>query len=162
LRSVFLTLADRQKDNLELILSDGAVYPLKGKLDIVGREVEASTGTLRLRGVFANPAGILRPGQYSRIRAATRIEKDALLVPQRAVQEEQGEYEVAVLGADNHVAFRKVRATDRVGSYWVIQQGLKPDDRVVVEGLQKVKEGDTVDPKPATLPPLPADLAGTS
>jgi membrane fusion protein (multidrug efflux system) len=123
LRSVFLTLADRQKDNLELILSDGEVYPLKGKLDIVGREVEASTGTLRLRGVFANPNGILRPGQYSRIRAATRIEKDALLVPQRAVQEEQGEYEVAVISPDNHVVFHKVRATDRVGSYWLIQQG---------------------------------------
>jgi membrane fusion protein (multidrug efflux system) len=161
LRSVFLTLADRQKDNLELILSDGSVYPLKGKLDIVGREVEASTGTLRLRGVFANPNGILRPGQYSRIRAATRIEKNALLVPQRAVQEEQGEYEVAVLSPDNHVVFRKVQATDRVGSYWLIQTGLKANDRVIVEGLQKVKSGDTVNPKPAALPPLPTDLAGT-
>lgn len=160
LRGGFLTEANRQKDNLQLILSDGSVYPLSGKLDIIAREVEASTGTIRLRAVFPNPGRILRPGQYSRIRAATRIEKDALLVPQRAVQELQGEYEVAVAGSDNHVAFRKVQVANRVGQYWVIEQGLNPNDQVVVEGLQKIKTGDTVDPKPAKLPPLPSDLAG--
>src|SRR6202008_1656907 len=88
-----------------------------------------------------------------------RVDKDALLVPQRAVEEVQGEYEVAVLDGDNRVAFRKVKAANRVGFYWVIEEGLSADDRVVVEGLQKIKTGDRVDPKDARLPPLPSALA---
>ena len=158
LRKLFLAKASRQEDELELVLSDGTVYDHKGKIDIIGREVESSTGTLRIRGIFPNPGHILRPGQYSRIRAATRIDKDALLVPQRAVEELQGEYELAVVDADNRVAFRKVKATNRVGSYWVIEQGLSPNDRVVIEGLQKIKTGERVDPKDAKLPPLPSSL----
>jgi membrane fusion protein (multidrug efflux system) len=154
LRKVFLANASRQEDELELVLSDGTVYEHRGKLDIIGREVDASTGTLKLRGIFPNPGNVLRPGQYSRIRAATRIDKDALLVPQRAVEELQGEYELAVVDANNRVAFRKVTATNRVGPYWVIAQGLNPSDRVVIEGLQKIKTGETVDPKDAVLPPL--------
>jgi RND family efflux transporter MFP subunit len=153
-RKFFLAKASSQGEELELILPDGTVYDHKGKIDIVGREVESSTGTLRIRGIFPNPGNILRPGQYSRIRAATRIDKDALLVPQRAVEELQGEYELAVVGADNRVAFRTVKATNRVGSYWVIEQGLSVDDRVVIEGLQKIKTGDRVDPKDAQ-PPAP-------
>jgi membrane fusion protein (multidrug efflux system) len=159
LRKLFLTQATRQQDELELILSDGTVYDHKGKIDIIGREVESSTGTLRIRGIFPNPGNVLRPGQYSRIRAATRIEKDALLVPQRAVQELQGEYELAVVDADNRVTFRKVKATSRVGSYWVIAQGLSPNDRVVIEGLQKIKTGEIVDPKDAKMPPLTSGLS---
>jgi membrane fusion protein (multidrug efflux system) len=154
LRTFFLAKASRQEGELELILSDGTVYDQEGKIDIIGREVEASTGTLRIRGIFPNPGNVLRPGQYSRIRAATRIDKDALLVPQRAVEELQGEYELAVVGADNRVAFRTVKATNRVGSYWVIVQGLGADDRVVIEGLQKIKTGEQVDPKDVQLPPL--------
>jgi membrane fusion protein (multidrug efflux system) len=96
----------------------------------------------------------LRPGQYSRIRAATTTLKEALLVPQRAVQQLQGEYELALVGPENKVAFRTVKATDRVGSYWVIAQGLQANDQVVVEGLQDIKTGQTVDPKPARMPPL--------
>ncbi len=159
LRKLFLAKASREEEELELILSDGTVYEHKGKIDIIGREVEASTGTLRIRGIFPNPGNVLRPGQYSRIRAATRVDKDALLVPQRAVEELQGEYELAVVGADNRVAFRKVKATNRVGSYWVIEQGLSPDDRVVIEGLQKIKTGEKVDPKEAQLPPLTLGLS---
>ncbi len=159
LRQLFLTKGSRQGEDLELILPDGTVYDHKGKIDIIGREIEASTGTLRVRGIFANPGNVLRPGQYSRIRAATRIDKDALLVPQRAVHELQGEYELAVVDGDNRVAFRKVKASNRVGSYWIIEQGLSADDRVVIEGLQKIKTGERVDPKNAQLPPLTSPLA---
>jgi membrane fusion protein (multidrug efflux system) len=165
LRSFFLAQTSRRDDELELVLSDGTVYDRKGKIDIIGRQVESATGTLRIRGIFPNPGNVLRPGQYSRIRAATRIDKDALLVPQRAVEELQGEYEIAVVGADNRVAFRKVKATNRVGSYWVIEQGLSANDRVVIEGLQKIKMGETVDPKEANLPPLtlgPPNASGTA
>jgi membrane fusion protein (multidrug efflux system) len=162
LRKLFLAKAPRQVDDLELILSDGTVYDHKGKIDIIGREVEPSTGTLRIRGIFPNPGNVLRPGQFSRIRAATRVDKDALLVPQRAVEEVQGEYEVAVVDGDNRVAFRKVKVASRVGFYWVIEEGLSADDRVVVEGLQRIKTGDRVDPKNARLPPLTTGLADAS
>jgi membrane fusion protein (multidrug efflux system) len=157
LRDFFLAKDSPLQSSLELILSDGSVYPIKGKIDIVGREVESSTGTLRIRAIFSNPGNVLRPGQYSRIRAATSVRKDALLVPQRAVQELQGEFNLALVGPDNKIAFRTVKAGDRIGSYWVIDQGLNPTDRVVVEGLQDIKTGQTVDPKPAKMPPFNAD-----
>ena len=156
LRDFFLTKDALLQSSLELILSDGSVYPIKGKIDIVGREVEASTGTLRIRAIFSNPGNVLRPGQYSRIRAATSVRKDALLVPQRAVHELQGEFEIALVGPDNKISFRTVKAGDRVGSYWVIDQGLNPSDRVVIEGLQDIKTGQTVDPKPEKMLPLNA------
>src|ERR1039458_449598 len=156
LRDFFLAKNAPLQSSLELILSDGSIYPIKGKIDIVGRQVESSTGTLRIRAIFSNPGNVLRPGQYSRIRAATSVQKDALLVPQRAVQELQGEFELALVGPDNKVTFRTVKAGDRVGSYWVIDQGLNATDRVVVEGLQDIKTGQTVDPKPAKMPPLNA------
>jgi len=154
LRDFFLAKDAPLQSSLELILSDGSVYPTKGKIDIVGRQVESSTGTMRIRAIFANPGNVLRPGEYSRIRAATSVLKDALLVPQRAVQELQGEFELALVGPDNRISFRTVKAGDRVGSYWVIDQGLNPTDRVVIEGLQDIKTGQTVDPKPAKMPPL--------
>ncbi|HSR08208.1 MAG TPA: efflux RND transporter periplasmic adaptor subunit [Bryobacteraceae bacterium] len=156
LRDFFLAKDSPLQSSLELILSDGSVYPIKGKIDIVGRGVESSTGTLRIRAIFPNPGNVLRPGQYSRVRAATSIQKDALLVPQRAVQELQGAYELALLDSANKVTFRTVKVGDRVGSYWVIEEGLKPTDRVVIEGLQDIKTGQTVDPKPAKMPPLNA------
>ena len=154
LRDFFLAKDSPLQSSLELILSDGSVYPIKGKIDIVGRQVESSTGTMRIRAIFSNPGNVLRPGEYSRIRAATSVQKDALLVPQRAVQELQGEFELALVGPDNRITFRTVKAGDRVGSYWVIEQGLNPTDRVVIEGLQDIKTGQTVDPKPAKMPPL--------
>jgi membrane fusion protein (multidrug efflux system) len=158
LHSFFLDQASRQGDTLQLILPDGTIYDHKGKIDIVGREIDTSTGTLRIRGIFPNPGNVLRPGQYSRIRTATNIDKNALWIPQRAVEELQGEYELAVLDRDNRVAFRNVRATNRVGSYWEIEQGLSANDRVVIEGLQKIKTGDRVEPKDAQLPPLSLGL----
>jgi len=161
LRGFFLAKDSQLQSSLELILSDGSIYPIKGKIDIVGREVESSTGTLRIRAIFSNPGNVLRPGQYSRIRAATSVRKDALLVPQRAVQELQGEFELAVVGPDNKIAFRTVKAGDRVGSYWVIDQGLNPSDRVVIEGLQDIKTGQTVDAKPARMPPFNANQTTT-
>jgi membrane fusion protein (multidrug efflux system) len=154
LRDFLLARAAQMQSSLELILSDGSVYPIKGKIDIVGRGVESTTGTLPIRAIFPNPGNVLRPGQYSRIRAATSVRKDALLVPQRAVHELQGEFELALVGPDNKITFRTVKAGDRVGSYWVIENGLNPTDRVVIEGLQDIKTGQTVDPKPAKMPPL--------
>ena len=154
LRDFFLAKDSPLQSSLELILSDGSIYPIKGKIDILGREVEASTGTMRIRAIFSNPGNVLRPGEYSRIRAATSVQKGALLVPQRAVRELQGEFELALVGPDNRITFRTVKAGDRVGSYWVIDQGLNPTDRVVIEGLQDIKTGQTVDPKPAKMPPL--------
>jgi membrane fusion protein (multidrug efflux system) len=156
LRNFFLAKDSPLQASLELILSDGSVYPIKGKIDIVGRGVESSTGTMRIRAIFENPGNVLRPGEYSRIRAATSIQKDALLVPQRAVQELQGAYELAVVDPANKIAFRTVKVGDRVGSYWVIEQGLQPTDRVVIEGLQDIKTGQTVDPQPANMPALNA------
>ena len=160
LRDFFLTKDGPLQSSLELILSDGSIYPIKGKIDIVGRQVESSTGTLRIRAIFPNPGNVLRPGQYSRIRAATSVLRDAVLVPQRAVHELQGEFELAVVGNDNKINFRTVKAGDRVGSYWVIDQGLNPTDRVVIEGLQDIKTGQSVDPKPAKMPPLNASQPG--
>jgi membrane fusion protein (multidrug efflux system) len=154
LRDFFLAKNSESQAGLELILSDGSVYPLRGKIDIVGRQVQASTGTLRIRGIFPNPGNVLRPGQYSRIRAATTVRNGALLVPQRAVQELQGQYELAVVGNENRVSFRTVAATNRVGSYWLIEKGLGASDQVVIEGLQDIRTGQTVDPKPAKMPPL--------
>jgi membrane fusion protein (multidrug efflux system) len=161
LRDFFLTEDTALQSSLELILSDGSVYPIKGKIDIVGRGVESSTGTLRIRAIFSNPGNVLRPGEYSRIRAVTSVRKDALLVPQRAVVELQGEFEVALVGPDNKITIRTVKAGDRVGSYWVIEQGLNPTDRVVIEGLQDIKTGQTVDPKPAKMPILNAAPASS-
>jgi membrane fusion protein (multidrug efflux system) len=154
LRAFFLARQAQQQPGVELILSDGSIYSHKGKIDIVGRQVEASTGTLRIRAVFPNPGNILRPGQYSRVRAATTIQNNALLLPQRAVQELQGQYQVAEVDPDGKIAFRTVKVGERVGSYWVIEQGINPSDRVVIEGLQDIKTGQPVETQPATLPPL--------
>jgi membrane fusion protein (multidrug efflux system) len=154
LRAFFFAREAQQQPGVELILSDGSIYSQKGKIDIVGRQVEVSTGTLRIRAVFPNPGDILRPGQYSRVRAATTIQNNALLLPQRAVEELQGQYQVALVGPDGKIVFRTVKVGERVGSYWVIEQGINRSDRVVIEGLQDIKTGQSVETKPAALPPL--------
>jgi RND family efflux transporter MFP subunit len=133
---------------LELILADGSVYPQKGSFALADRQVDVRTGTLRLEGVFPNPGNILRPGQFARVRATIRTKKDALLVPQRAVTELQGSYQVAVVGDDNKVETRPVAVAERVGTEWIIDTGLKLGERVIVEGTQRVRQGMTVDPKP--------------
>jgi membrane fusion protein (multidrug efflux system) len=134
---------------LELILADGNVYPERGRASVANREVDVKTGTMLIVALFPNSRSLIRPGQYAKVRANTETRRGALLVPQRAVQELQGAYQVAVVGADNKVAMRTVKAGARVGDLWVINEGLKPGERIVVEGLQKVRDGATVNPKPA-------------
>ena len=131
-----------------MILADASVYPYKGKFSLADRQVDVKTGTLRLQGLFPNPGNILRPGQFARVRAITTTKKGALLVPQRAVTELQGGYQVAVVGKDNKVSIRPVKVGERVGSLWIVQEGLKPGERVVAEGIQRVQADMTVNPKP--------------
>ncbi len=133
---------------LEMILADGSRYPHEGSFSFADRQVDVKTGTLRLQGLFPNPGNILRPGQFARVRAITTTKKGALLVPQRAVTELQGSYQVAVVGKDNKVSIRPVKVGERVGSLWIVHEGLKPGERVVAEGIQRVRAGMTVNPKP--------------
>jgi membrane fusion protein (multidrug efflux system) len=137
---------------LQLVLADGSVYPQKGIFSFADRQVDVKTGTLRLQGIFPNPGNVLRPGQYARIRAVIKTAKGALLVPQRAVTEQQGSYQVAVVSSGNTVEIRPVTVGDRVGTQWIIETGLKPGDRVVAEGIQKVRPGAMVNPKPLGAP----------
>src|SRR6266498_3708859 len=133
---------------LELTLSDGTAYPEKGSFFFADRQVDQKTGAIRMAGIFPNPGNVLRPGQYGRVRAVTGTKPAALLVPQRAVSELQGSYQVAVVGADNKVEMRTVKVGERSGSQWVIEDGLKAGETVVVEGTQKIKPGAVVNPKP--------------
>jgi RND family efflux transporter MFP subunit len=133
---------------LELILADGMTYAKKGRVSFADRAVNQNTGAIRIAGLFDNPGNILRPGQYARIRAATSIRQGALLVPQRAVSELQGIYQVAVVDGDNKVTITAVKVGERAGPMWIIEDGLKPGDRVVAEGVQKVRPGAQVNPKP--------------
>ena len=135
--------------NLELILADGRVHSQRGTASVANRQVDVKTGTMMVVSLFPNPGNLLRPGQYAKVRAAIETRPGALLVPQRSVQEIQGTFQVAVVGTDNKVAMRTVKTGARVGNLWVIDEGLKPGERVVVEGLQKVRDGVTVNPKTA-------------
>ena len=141
-------VAQRKLLPLELILANGNTYPHEGFIYLSDREVNQSTGTIRIGGTFPNPENILRPGGYGRIRAATNIREGALLVPQRAVTELQGSYQVAVVGTDNKVSIRTVKVGNLTGNMWIIEEGLKPGERVVAEGVQKVHAGALVNPKP--------------
>jgi membrane fusion protein (multidrug efflux system) len=135
------------EDTLELILSDGSVYPQKGRFLLADRQVDVKTGTIRIGALFPNPGNVLRPGLFARVRAMTQTEKDAILLPQRAVMELQGNYQAGVVSQDNKVEIRPIKVGERVGNRWVIDQGLEPGERVVIEGLQKLKAGMTVTPK---------------
>jgi membrane fusion protein, multidrug efflux system len=148
---------------IELLLADGTVFPYKGRIDSIERAVDPTTGTLAVQFKFPNPDHLLRPGQYGRARFVVQTKMGALLVPQRAVQELQNLYSVAVVSADNRVAFRNVKVGPRVDGLWVIDEGLKPGERVIVEGLQKVREGAAVSPKPVpatSSQPVAAEPAG--
>jgi membrane fusion protein (multidrug efflux system) len=144
-----------------LILSDGSVHPYPGKVLFVDRAVDPTTGTLRVDLAFPNPEKTLRPGLYGKVRAQSEVSKGALLVPQRAVQELQGTYTVVVVGADGKVETRKVKPGQKVGSNWIIDDGLKDGDQVVVEGFQRLRDGMTVVPKlQGAAPAAPAAPAG--
>jgi membrane fusion protein (multidrug efflux system) len=133
---------------LQLILADGSVYQHDGTFYFADRQVDVGTGAIRIAGLFPNPGNILRPGGYGKVRAVIRLQQGALLIPQRAVTELQGGYQVAVVGSDDKVSVRTVTVGDRVGSEWVVAEGLNPGERVVAEGVQKVREGAHVNPKP--------------
>ena len=131
------------------MLADGSVHPYKGRVTVVGRGVSGETGTLPLQASFPNPGGVLRPGQFGRIRLPISTQKNAILIPQRAVQELQGTYNVFVVGNDSVAQIRAIKPGNRVGSNWVITDGLEPADKIVVEGLQKVRDGAKVRPTAA-------------
>ncbi|HEY6971157.1 MAG TPA: efflux RND transporter periplasmic adaptor subunit [Candidatus Angelobacter sp.] len=139
--------AGKQK-SLELILADGSIYPSKGSIVIADRQVDPKTGTIRFAAAFDNPRLVLRPGQFARVRFPVSVANAALLVPQRAVIQTQGAYQVAVVTQDNKAAIRPVKVGERVGDMWIIREGIQPTDRVIVEGFQKVKEGTPVSAKP--------------
>jgi RND family efflux transporter MFP subunit len=137
--------------SLELILTDGSPYPQKGKILLADRQVDSSTGTIRIVAAFPNPGNVLRPGQYGRVRVETDMKKGALLLPQSAVAQTQGSYQVAVVGSDHKVSMRTVKPGATVGTMWVIDEGLKGGEQVVVEGVQQLKQGTLVTPKPVHL-----------
>ncbi|HWX20746.1 MAG TPA: efflux RND transporter periplasmic adaptor subunit [Candidatus Binatia bacterium] len=158
---LFSTETDRierlKQLEIDLILTDGTVYPLKGKIFAADRQIGQTTGALRVEALFSNPGNSLRPGEFARVRVKLDLKHDALLVPQRAVSELQGSYQVAVIDAENKVHIQPVRVGDRSGNLWVIEEGLHTGQSVVVEGIQKVREGMTV----ATTNFVPDQIAQT-
>jgi RND family efflux transporter MFP subunit len=135
----------------QFIQANGLPFAAQGRFILVGREVSSTTGTIQFAAEFANKGSLLRPGGFGRMRIRIGTEKDALLIPQRAVNEVQGEYQVVVLGADNKAEFRSVEVGERSGSDWIITKGLKPNERIVVEGFQKLRNGVPVSAKPYTV-----------
>ena len=150
----YLRLSQQRKPTdptppLALILADGSVYPHQGKYAFAERQVNQSTGAIEATGLFPNPGNILRPGQYGKVRVAVETLHGALLVPQQAVSELQGSYQVAAVDGNDAVAIKPIRVGDQVGSLWVVRDGLSPGERVIVDGVQKVGPGMHVKPKPA-------------
>ena len=159
----YLRFADKIKEHqergraedepaLQLLLADGSAYPLPGRFYVVNREIDRQTGTILVQALFPNPDGVLRPGLYAKVRAPTETVRGALLVPERAVQEIQGTYQVAVVGADDKVAMRTVKMGPQLDGLWVVNDGIQPGERVVTQGLQKLKDGIVVNAKPDTSP----------
>ena len=137
----------------ELILGNGSVFPQKGKFYALDRSLDPKTGSIRYEVTFPNPGNILRPGQFGKVRFVADMKKGAMVIPQEAVNELQGSYQVAVVGDDNKVSLRPVKMGERIGAMWEVTEGLKPGDKVVVQGLQKAREGSTVTVKDWTPPP---------
>ena len=140
--------SDRQRWKLRLILADGTTYSQEGVFYFAGRAVDQNTGSIQLAALFPNPGNVLRPGQYAKVRGVVRTQKGALLIPQAAVTDLQGSYQVDVVGGDDKISIRPVQVGDRVGTKWIIQEGLKPGERVVAQGQQTLRPGTTVRPKP--------------
>jgi len=143
-------LSSRNAIPLELTLGNGSIYPHKGQIVFVDRQVNPQTGTIQIAGSFPNPENLLRPGQFGRIKAETDVRHDALLIPQRAVNELQGSYQVAVVGSGNIVRIRSVALGPQLGSNLIITNGINPNERVVTEGVSKLKDGMRVSPQPTT------------
>jgi len=158
-RSVETGQSMKSKSAPVLVLSDGTTHPYPGKVLFVDRAVDPQTGTLRVDLAFPNPQKTLRPGLYGKVKAESEVVKGAILVPQRAVQELQGTYTVVVVGQGDKVETRKVTPGQKVGNQWIIQDGLKPGDRVVVEGFQRLRDGMTIVPKPIVAPTPAASTA---
>lgn len=135
-----------QQLEIQLILGDGSAYPMPGKIYAPDREIGPTTGALRLEAIFPNPENTLRPGEFVRVRVKFDTRHGALLVPQRAVSELQGTYQVDVLDSDNKIHIQPVTLGDRSGSLWIVDKGLEAGQRIVVEGLQKIREGSLVNP----------------
>jgi RND family efflux transporter MFP subunit len=140
--------SDAARWKLQLILAGGTMYPHEGTFYFADRSVDQNTGAIQLAALFPNPGNVLRPGQYGKVRGVVSVQQKALVIPQAAITEQQGSYEVDVVGQDNRVAIRPVKVGERVGTMWVVQDGLKPDERVVVEGQQNLRPGAAVRPKP--------------
>jgi len=132
----------------QLRLSDGSIYPQKGHFYALDRQVDVRTGAILVKVSFSNPGNVLRPGGFGNISTVVRVQKNALLIPQRAVSELQGGYLVATVGSDNKVSIHPIKVGPRVDTMWIVDEGLKPGDRIVAEGVQKVREGMEVQPKP--------------
>jgi membrane fusion protein (multidrug efflux system) len=135
---------------LDLVLSDGSVYPHKGRITVAGRDISVKTGTITVIGLFPNPGNLLRPGQFAKVRAVTEVRRGAVLVPQRAVNELQGVYQIAVVGAGNKAEVRPVKMGARVGTQWIVEEGLAAGEQVVIEGFSRVKNGEPVAPRTST------------
>jgi len=154
---------EQRPESIDLILADGSIFPHKGRLQSVDLQVKQSTGTILVTALLANPGSLLRPGFFARARIVAQTLKDAVVVPQRAVSEVQGSYQLGIIGGDGKAEIRPVKVGPRAGSDWVITSGLKPGEKVVVEGLQKIKAGSPVAAKPWTPPSeKPADTASTA
>ena len=156
----YLQFADRirehQRDgsgasepDIEMILVDGKPYPHRGRFHVANRQVDVGTGTIQLQALFPNPDGVLRPGLYAKLRAPIVVKRGALIVPQRALLETQGHYQVAVVGDGDKVTFRTVKTAEQVGDLWIVDEGLTAGERVITEGLQKVRDGIVVKSKDA-------------
>jgi membrane fusion protein (multidrug efflux system) len=150
---------DQRPEMIDLILADGSTFAQKGKLLSVDRQVQAATGTILITALVKNPGSVLRPGFYARARIVADVLKDAVVVPQRAVSEVQGAYQLGIIGADGKAEIRPVKVGARTGTDWVITSGLKKGEKVVVEGLQKIKAGAPVVAKPWSPPEAPAVAA---
>ncbi len=138
---------NRTSDNLELILADGSVHSEKGRLDFINREVDQTTGAIKLQASFANPHGIIRPGSFGKIRARMEVVKNAILVPQKAVVELQGKYQVSIVEEGNKISKKNVTVGSKFEDYWIIKEGINANDKVVYEGFQKIRNGMEVTPQ---------------
>jgi membrane fusion protein (multidrug efflux system) len=154
-----------EEGRARLILADGSMFPEKGKLSAVDRQIDQKTGTLRVDALFPNPGNLLRPGFFAKMRVPVRLDVGALLIPQRAVNELQGSYQVATV-VDGKAVIKPVELGEKLGSMWLVKSGLKAGDTVIVEGIQKVRQGMSVDTKPWTPPaeatPAPSPAASPS